>query len=148
MNLKKTLCKIACVASIATLITTNPITNVLAAQTTNRAYSTDYFDKWWWYYDGVAQFNPSYKIPKDPGYELGTGKYVKQSYVNFTRKKIKVNGFHITREDVSVIGGRSYSPVASSKNINATYKATATAKDSLNIIGNQTKFWYGWIYFN
>jgi hypothetical protein len=147
MNLKKALCQIACIASIVTIFTANPINKVFAAQTTNRAYSTKYFDNWWWHYDGVAQFNPSYKIPKDPGYSLDTGKYVKQSYVNYTRKKTKIKGLHITREDVSVIGGRSYSPVASSKKTNATYKATATAKDSLNIIGNQTKFWYGWIYF-
>lgn len=110
----------------------------VTAQTTDRAYSVEYFTTWW-YYDGTAQFNPSYKIPKNAGYSLKKGKYVKQSYVNYTRKK--------DGEDVSVIGGRSYSQVASSNTIDATYKAEATAKDSWNILTNQTHFWYGWIYF-
>lgn len=114
-----------------------PVSNVYA-QTTDRAYSVEYFTTWW-QYDGTAQFNPSYQIPNNAGYSLTAGKYVKQSYVNYTRKK--------DGEDVSVIGGRSYSQTATSKKTNATYKATATAKDSLNILTNQTHFWYGWIYF-
>lgn len=114
-----------------------PVLNV-NAQTTNRAYSIEYFTTWW-HYDGTAEFNPSYKVPNNAGYYLTAGKNVKQSYVNYTRKK---NGV-----DESVIGGRKYSPCASSKSINATYKATATAKDSLNIFTNQTHFWYGWFYF-
>lgn len=108
------------------------------AQTTNRAYSVEYFTTWW-YYDGTAQFNPSYKIPSNAGYSLEKGKYVKQSYVNYTRKK--------DGKDESVIGGRSYSRAAKTNRINATYKAEATAKDSWNIVTNQTRFWYGWVYF-
>lgn len=108
------------------------------AQTTNRAWSEEYFNGWW-RYDGTAQFKPSYKVPKNAGYDLEQGKYVKQSYVNYTRKK--------KGEDVSVIGGRSYSPAASSNKVNSYYKATATASDSLNLITNKTHFWYGWVYF-
>lgn len=118
-------------------LTILPFENI-CAQTTDRAYSIEYFTTWW-YYDGTAEFNPSYKIPSNAGYDLRKGKYVKQSYVNYTRKK---NGQH-----VSVIGGRSYSKAAPNKNTNATYKAEATAKDSINIVTNQTHFWYGWLYF-
>lgn len=112
--------------------------NSAFAQTTDRAYSIEYFNNWWCY-DGTAEFKPNYTVPKNAGYSLVAGKNVKQSYVNYTRKK---NGV-----DVSVIGGRSYSPVANSKKTNAVYKAEATAKDSLNIFTNQTHFWYGWLYF-
>lgn len=146
MNFKKILCNIVCIASAVTCVSVSPVSNAFAAQNTNKAYATEYFDGWW-KYDGVAQFNPSYKIPTDPGYYLESGKNVKQSYVNFTRKKYKLSGFSIVGEDVSVIGGRSYSPVASNNKINATYKATATAKDSVNIFTNKTHFWYGWLYF-
>lgn len=146
MIFKKILCNVVCISSLATFIAANPVSGASAAQSTDKAYCTEYFD-WWWKYDGVAQFNPSYKVPKNPGYDLKPGKYVKQSYVNFTRKKLKINGLSISYEDVSVIGGRSYSPKASSNKVNATYKATATAKDSAKIITNQTHFWYGWLYF-
>ena len=125
---------IPCLAIAAlTLLIVEPVN----AQNVNRAWSEEYFNGWWCY-DGTAQFNPSYKIPKNPGYSLKSGKYVKQSYVNYTRKK---NG-----EDKSIIGGRSYSRCATSKT-NAVYKATATAKDSLNLFTNKTHFWYGWYYF-
>lgn len=125
---------ILCLVLVAfSLILVKPVD----AQNINRAWSEEYFSGWW-YYDGTAQFKPSYKIPAKPGYSLKTGKYVKQSYVNYTRKK---NG-----KDKSVIGGRSYSRCATSKT-NAVYKATATAKDSLNIFTNKTHFWYGWLYF-
>lgn len=109
-----------------------------AAQSVNKAWSEEYFSLWW-KYDGTAQFVPSYKIPANPGYSLTSGKKVKQSYVNFTRKK--------SGTDASVIGGRKYSRTATSQTTNAVYAATATATDSLNIFTNKTRFWYGWTYF-
>ncbi len=112
--------------------------NKASANTTNKAWSVEYF-AYWWHYDGTAQFVPSALMPKNPGYYLTPGKQVKQAYVNYTRKK---NG-----EDTSIIGGRKYTRVATSKTTNAIYSVKATAKDSLNIFTNQTQFWYGWIYF-
>lgn len=110
-----------------------------ANSTKNKAYCEEYFS-WWWCYDGTIKFNPSYKTPSNPGYYLKEGRYVKQAYVNFTRKE---NG-----EDVSVIGGRKYTKSATNKTIDATYSVTATAKDSINLFTNQTQFWYGWLYFS
>lgn len=109
-----------------------------AANSTNKAWSVEYFTTWW-YYDGTIQFVPSYVVPSNPGYDLEVGRQVKQAYINYTRKE---NGV-----DTSVIGGRKWTRTATSKSSSSVYSATATAKDSLNIFTNQTKFWYGWRYF-
>ena len=111
---------------------------VEAANTTNKAWSVEYFTTWW-YYDGTIQFVPSYVIPDDAGYSLKEGKRVKQAYINYTRK---VDG-----KDTSIIGGRKYTELATNKKSKSLYTATATAKDSWNIFTNQTRFWYGWYYF-
>lgn len=122
---------VVCICGLSTI-------TVEASNTTNKAWSVEYFTTWW-YYDGTIQFVPSYVVPEDAGYYLETGEQVKQGYVNYTRKK---NGV-----DTSVIGGRKYTKVATDETSTSLYTVTATAKDSWNIFTNQTKFWYGWVYF-
>ena len=70
---------------------------------------------------------------------MTSGNQVKQAYVNYTRKD--------KGEDISIVGGRQYTRMATSRTSNSYYSVTATARDSLNIFTNQTQFWYGWIYF-
>ncbi|MBO4211898.1 MAG: hypothetical protein J5878_04500 [Oscillospiraceae bacterium] len=110
-----------------------------AKSTLDKAWCEEYFS-WWWKYDGNLEFVPSYVTPSNPGYELKSGKRVKQGYINFTRKS---NGV-----DTSVIGGRKWTREASDKKSNAVYSVSATATDSLNIFTNKTHFWWNWVYFS
>ena len=105
----------------------------------NYATCEEYFDDFWWNYRGAIQFVPSYEVKKNDGYSLKTGENVKRAYINFTRKK--------DGQDTSIIGGRKYTKKAKNIESDSVYKRSETARDSLNIFTNKTRFWYGWEYF-
>lgn len=105
-------------------------TQVYAANTTNKAWVVEsFFIK----YTGTIQFKPNYKVEKNAGYGLKTGKYVSVGYINFVR-----NNISLTR-------GRVYTKKRNSGN--TIEKLVVVCYDSL-FWGdkNTTHFFYGWIY--
>ena len=84
-------------------------------------------------YDAYIQFVPNYRTTSTSGYGLVPGQYVKQAYINYIR------------DGASVIGGRKYTPVATSGY--SAYAASAGCWDSI-LFGDKytTHFYYGWFY--
>lgn len=122
---------------VVCILTVLPFT-ALAANYTNRAWSDEFYKfPLWWGYEGHIQFNPSYTVPADPGYNLEghIGKNIKRAYINYVR------------DGESVIGGRKYTLKATSASQNVIYSASATAQDNLLPWGPKTEFKYGWEHF-
>ncbi len=109
-------------------------TVVASAKSTKTYWTTEHPN--WFQYKGYMQVVGSYKIPKNPGYGLKEGKYVKQGYINYS-----IDG-------KSICGGRKYTPKASSKSDYNVYYVSVTCSDSLNPWAPETAFNYGWTYFN
>ena len=101
------------------------------AQNKNYAKSKE---NWSIRFEGYIQFVPNYKIPKNAGYGLKKGKYVKRAYINYLR-----NG------KLVFSSGRQYT-ITKTSGSSVVSKSVGCWDDIRWGDKYTTKFYYGWYY--